>query len=78
MTRGGECMQNGELGLGLGFFKKALALNPTGEKTKVMVERLESKASPPNTRTAPWTSRHVRLEESFGTRVISIDVAITA
>ena len=43
MTRGGECIQNGELGLGLGFFKKALALNPTGEKTKVMVERLESK-----------------------------------
>ena len=43
MTRGGECIQNGELGLGLGFFKKALALNPTGEKTKVMVERLGSK-----------------------------------
>ena len=42
MTKGGMAVQEGEMGLALGYFKKALELQPEAEQTKKMVLRLET------------------------------------
>ena len=43
IAMGGTCVQEGEMGKALGYFKKALAFEPTSETTKTMIARLEAK-----------------------------------
>ena len=43
LASGGTCVQEGDMGKALGYFKRALAIDPTSETTKVMVARLEAK-----------------------------------
>lgn len=42
MARGGQCVQDGDMGRALGHFQRALAIDPENEQTRKMVARLEA------------------------------------